>query len=165
MAYLQFAAALEASIRQAIEEITQHAPEELQPFMAAAAKYQVEFELLIDRAQYTDIDTGRYPEVELEILFGPDTAWQKLMHSFATTDDKIIANLTALWMISALIEKSAQFYQQASLNNAHPAGRLFLRSLAETKSMLRRRIDGLVRIISNEVWSDLGFSPAVLGKD
>ena len=165
MNVMHCAAMLEASIRQEIEATTGQAPGELQPFLAAVGKFQGEFELLLDRAQYTDIDTGRYPEVEAMTLLGNDGDWQEVLQQIGPLGEKALAALTTIWMIQALVEKSGQFYQQAALNSAHPSTRLFFRSLTEIKGMLRRRVDGLLRVLYNQVWSDIGFAPVLLGKD
>jgi hypothetical protein len=165
MNVLLCAATLEASIRQEIEAVTQQAPGELQPFWEVIGKFQVGFELLVDRAQYTDVDTGRYPGVDSAALLGSDETWQKIQRDFAAVPEKTISSLTALWMIQALVEKSGQFYQQAAANSAHPSARLFFSSLAETKNMLRRRVDGLMRVVYNEIWAEIGFAPFTLGKN
>lgn len=165
MNVLLFAATLEASIRQEIEAVTRQAPDELQPFLTVLGKFQVEFELLLDRAQYTNVDVGRYPGVDLAALLGTDDAWQKILRDFAAAAEKKVTSLTALWMVQALVEKSGQLYHQAGANSAHPSTRLFFASLAETKNMLRRRIDGLMRVMYNEIWADIGFAPVLLGKD
>jgi len=165
MDQLSFAAAMESGIRQEIEYIGREAPPELKPFLDIVGKFQVEFELLLDRGQCTNIDTGCYPEVDPLVLLGTDSQWQELTRVFGQVAEKSTADLTALWMIQALIEKSGQLYQQASINSAYPATRLFMRSMTEAKSMLRRRIDGLLRVLYNEMWADLGFAPLVLGKD
>lgn len=165
MTVLQYAATLEASIRQEIELIIRQAPNELQPFLTAVGKFQVEFELLIDRAQYTNVDKSRYPEVDPAVLLGSDDNWQKITRDFAAVTGNSAPNLATLWMAQALMAKSGQLYQQAAANSAHPATRLFFSSLAETKNMLVRRIDGLTRVVYNEVWAELGFAPFLLGKD
>jgi len=165
MNVLLCAATLEASIRQEIEAVIQTAPGELQPFWSAIGKFHVEFELLLDRAQYTDVDSSRYPGVDSVALLGSDDAWQKLLRDFAAVPDKTISSLTALWMTHTLVEKSGQFYQQAAANSPHPTTRLFFSSLAETKNMLRRRVDGLMRVLYNEIWAEIGFAPFLLGKD
>lgn len=159
------AASLEASIRQELENMGGHLPPTLQPFIEAIHKFQAGFELLLDRAQGVDVNKGKFPPVSARELLGEDDAWQHLTKSFSSAQDKSLTNLTALWMIYTLIEKSTQFYQQASKNSAHPAERLFFGSLAEIKGMLRRRIDSLTRIMYNELWGEVGFAPFILGKD
>jgi hypothetical protein len=162
---MRFAAAMEASIRQQLELISQQAPTELQPVFGALNRFQVEFELLIDRVQYTDADGGNFPPVEAAQLLGADDIWQQTLQRFAAVPDKDAANLTMLWMVHSLMDKSAQFYQQAAGNKAHPGVRLMLSSLAEIKNMQRRRIGGLLRVMYNQVWADVGFAPFALGKD
>ncbi|HMM20496.1 MAG TPA: hypothetical protein PKA10_07130 [Selenomonadales bacterium] len=165
MREFQFAAAMEASIRQELERFMESAPQELQAALTMIGRFQAEFELLLDRAQLTNVDAGSYPEVNGEFLLGADSSWQQLAGDFGVVRDKTAANLTVLWAVHALMEKSGQFYQQAALNSAHPATRLLMASLGEVKSMARRRVDGLLRVIYNEVWADVGFAPSKLGKD
>lgn len=165
MKTLQFAAGLEAQIRQETEAVVAQAPAGLQDVVAAVGKFQAEFELLLDRAQYVDVDTGRYPEVNAAALLGPDGVWQEATARLGTAGEATVPVLASLWFLHTLTEKSGQFYQQAALNSAHPATRLFLASLAEVKTMLRRRLDGLLRQLYNAAWSEVGFAPFVLGKD
>jgi len=164
MKYWQFAVALEATIQEEIDNTARLAPKELQPFLVFLARYQVEFQLLLTQAIQADAPHC-YPSVELDALLGTDEAWQEIVQSYGKVLNKTRANLTILWMIMALVERSEQFYQQAGLNADYPSTRLFLRSLAETKAMLRRRIDGLLRVVSNEAWAELGFSLSAMGKD
>jgi len=161
----QFAAAMEASIRQEIERLMDFSPQELQPAMAMLGKFQAEFELILDRVQLTNVDVGSYPTIHAENLLGPDSAWQQIAEHFGAAQDKTAANLAVLWAVYALMEKSGQFYQQAALNSPHPSTRLLLASLGEVKSMARRRVDALLRVMYNEVWADVGFAPSKLGKD
>lgn len=165
MKTFQFAASLEAQIRQDVEVIVAQAPAGLKAVAAAVGKFQAEFELLLDRAQYVDVDTGRYPEVDAAILLGPDGVWQEAAAELAAAEETTVPGLAALWFLHTLTVKSGQYYQQAALNSAHPATRLFLGSLAEVKTMLRRRLDGLLRQLYNAAWAEVGFAPFVLGKD
>jgi hypothetical protein len=165
MQIFQFAAAMEASIRQESERLADHAPDGMESILTAVAAFQAEFELLIDRAQYTKVDTGSYPEVKPAALLGADSAWQGAAGGLKAAATDNIAVLTILWQLYSLVEKSGQFYQQAALNSAHPSTRLYLSSLAEVKGMLRRRLDSLLRVVYNEVWAAVGFAPFILGKD
>lgn len=160
-----FAASLEASLRKELENVSKQASPELQPFLDMVNKFQVEFELLLDRAQYTNVDTAKYPAVEATGLLGNDATWQKIVQDFGQEKDKSVEDITVLWMLQILMEKSGQFYLQAAANSAHPAARLFFSSMAEAKGMLRRRFDGMLRVLYNETWANLGFAPFILGKD
>ena len=64
-----------------------------------------------------------------------------------------------------MLDKNTQFYQQASKHSMQPQVRLFFGSVAELKLMLRRRIDGVERVVANQVWKSVGFAPGLLGKD
>ncbi|MBP2653029.1 MAG: hypothetical protein H6Q73_598 [Firmicutes bacterium] len=165
MKELRFAVVLEASIRHEVEHIAKQASAELQLVLDIVSRFQAEFELLLDRACSIDVSNGKYPEVPVNVLLGSDGEWQQAIKSFTLSGDKSVANLTNLWMIIALIENSRQFYQQALLNCPYPTARIFLSSLAEIKIILRRRIDGVLRGMYNEVWAQVGFAPFVIGKD
>lgn len=160
-----FAARLEAQVRLEGEALSAQAPAELKPVLDAFGKFQAEFELMLDRAQYTDVDTGRYPAVDSDVLLGPDSGWQVSAGRLGAAGDGAVPGLTVLWMLHTMAEKTGQFYQQAAANSAHPATRLFLGSLAEVKGMLRRRLDGQLRVLYNAAWGEVGFAPFMLGKD
>ncbi len=165
MKMFQFAASLEAQIRQEVEDATGQAPPELQPVVAAVGRFEAEFELLLDRAQYVDVDTGRYPEVDAAALLGTNGVWEEAASRLRPFGETTVPALAALWLLHTLTERSGQYYQQAALNSAHPAVKLFFASLAEVKAMLRRRLDGLLRQLYNAAWAEVGFAPFVLGKD
>ncbi|MBP2650059.1 MAG: hypothetical protein H6Q74_884 [Firmicutes bacterium] len=165
MKELRFAVALEASIRKELEDINRQALPELCPVVQIVSKFQAEFELLLDRACSTDVDLGKYPEIDAALLLGSDQDWQQAVKNFSDTNNKALANLTLLWRVLALIENSQQYYQQAALNSPYPLTKLFLSSLTQTKLILRRRLDGVLRAMYNEVWSSVGFAPFVFGKD
>ncbi len=165
MQVFQFAAILEAQIRQEVEVVMAQSPPELQTVVTAVGTFQAGIELLVDRAQYVDVDSGRYPEVSAAELLGPDSVWQEATAKLGTSGESTVVGLASLWFLIVLTEKSGQYYQQAALNSAHPATRLFFSSLAEVKGMLRRRLDGLLRQLYNAAWTQVGFAPFVLGKD
>jgi hypothetical protein len=165
MKVFQFAANLEAQIRQEVEVVMAQSPPELQAVVTAVGAFQAGIELLVDRAQYVDVDSGRYPEVNAAALLGPDGVWQEATASLGDWRESTVVGLASLWFLIVLTEKSGQYYQQAALNSAHPATRLFFSSLAEVKGMLRRRLDGLLRQLYNAAWTQVGFAPFVLGKD
>ena len=159
-----FAAAMEGTIRQELELISKRSSSQLQPFWEMVSKFQAEFELLLDKAQYTNIDTHSYPVVDASILLGADNVWQEIVYNFGQAE-KNNTDMAVLWMMQAATEKSGQFYIQAAANSAHPSTRIFFSSLAEAKNMLRRRFDKMLRILYNENWGNLGFAPFILGKD
>jgi hypothetical protein len=162
---LRFAAAMEGAVRQEMEALVSQVSPELLQAISLINKFQVEFELLLDRVQCVDINTGKYPAVDAAVLLGNDEVWQKALQQLGERTVKSSIDLTVLWMIHSLVEKSGQYYHQAALNSAHPATRLLLSSLAETKNMLKRRVDSLLRVLYNGIWSEIGFAPFVLGRD
>lgn len=141
---------------------------------AAAAGTEVAFALLhtcqtgflelLAAAQAIDVDLAAYPPVQEEPLLGAAAAWQQLtVHIQPEVSN--LQELAAFWSIYAAIDKTVQFYQQAAANSAHPQTRLFFSSLSQVKSMLRRRLAGLIQIYYNHYWGEIGFAPFLLGKD
>ncbi len=61
--------------------------------------------------------------------------------------------------------KTAQFYLQTAKNIEQAPQRLLLSSIAEMKLMLRRRFDGIERVVANQVWNAVGFPPGMLAKE
>jgi hypothetical protein len=159
-----FALAMEAAVQTEIAELARRAPVELHAFLALLTSYQTELHLFLTKAHQLE-SAANFPPVDLDTLLGTDAVWQDITQSYGQLPAKSTANLTTLWMVLALIDHSQQYYQQASLNAPYPATRLFFNSIAQTKAMLRRRIDGLIRVVSNETWASLGFSPTMLAKD
>lgn len=164
MTIFQLALSMETCICKEIKELLKNAPNEIAPLFEAIHKTQTQLELLINTAMHINIDTEPFPVVDVAIL-GTNASWKALNDNYANTSKTSIEDLISLWKIYTLIEKTAQFYQQSALNSPHPAAKLFFTSLSEIKHMLRRRIQGILQIMYNHIWSEIGFSPIVFGKD
>jgi len=159
MTPIQFAAALEASIRQEFESMIERAPQELGPLFIKLSKVQTEFELLLDRAQGINPELPQYPDVDQQELIGSDEEWRILTRDFADAPNKSIICLILLLAAVEFLDKSEQFYRQAAVNSAHPTTKFFISSMAEVKAILRRRVDGVLRVMYNQAWGELGFAP------
>jgi hypothetical protein len=161
---IQFALELETAINKKIDPLLETA--ELFPVITLINSFQQGFFKLLIIAKSIDVDTAKYPVVEASELLGSDTAWQQL--ALQPTPSEVVENmdtLTTLWSICSLIDRSTQYYQQAAANNAHPATRLFFHSLAESKKIIRGRLAGIIHLMYNQYWGQLGFAPFMLGKD
>jgi hypothetical protein len=162
---IEFAIIMETSVRQEFENVRREAPAELLPLLNLLLTLQTEYILLLEKAQIINGNTGNYPQPDDTALISSEADWQELVSAFAAVSPKQPLALTTLWMICALSEKSSQFYQQAATNTPYQTTRLFLSSLAQIKNMLKRRINGVMRIMHNDVWGEVGFAPFLLGKD
>ena len=159
-----FASALEKTLLQQMGSLVGNVSPVLQPLLRSLQNFQTEFIGYLTVAAEVNVNVEAYPQVDIAIFTGNDTVWQKqavVLASTATTTN----DLVALWAIYAALDKSAQFYRQAVLNTPHPLSRLFWGSLAEIKTMMRRRVDGLLRVMYNGIWEQIGFAPFALGRE
>lgn len=159
---LKFAIKMEEELIGQIENLDKNYNLGLGELFGLLLKFEREFLDLLKAADRTDIDLGSYPQVDAGKFFGEDNT---LIQTIKMKSLEPQQTICALWMLYALIEKSAQYYAQASLNNSHPVAKLFMRSLSEAKGILRGRLAACVRITYNDIWEEVGFAPFVLGKD
>jgi len=113
-------------------------------------------------AAIINVDMAKYPSLEA-LLISENAEWNKMVEKLPplkTTEDLVI-----LWSIYAAFDKLEQFYRQAALNSPHPLTRAYFQSLSENKTLFRRRIDGFLRSLYNDVWGKIGFAPFVLGRE
>lgn len=94
-----------------------------------------------------------------------DTLWRQSVARISENPKSLVSQAGVFWMIYALYDKSFQYYQQASQNSPMPTDKYFLTSLAEIRRVTKLRIDTVIRVLSNEVWGQIGFAPFVLGKE
>lgn len=164
METLTFAAAMEKSIGDNIEKLGHGCSLGLQPVLHLLVAFHREFEMVLVRAKSAP-DGQSLPELDTTQLLGPDETWRSLSAAFSADTVPDAMDYTVLWSIHAMLDKSTQFYQQASRQSVQPHVRLFFGSIAELKGMLRRRMDGIERIAANQVWKAVGFPPGLLGKE
>lgn len=163
MTSFEFALSIETCLRKEIRNKIDNTPQEVTALYKIIDKTQNEFETILERAMHTRIDSEPFPIVEPSIL-GNDIVWKKTTEAYSITANTSIQLLMDFWEIHILIEKSAQFYQQAALNTPHPAEKIFFTSCSEVKHILRRRIYGILQIMCNHAWAELGFTPFVFAK-
>lgn len=58
-----------------------------------------------------------------------------------------------------LMQKTAQYYQQAANDTPYPSQQIFFASLQQWKLLLRKRLEGAARHAHSRLWQELGFSP------
>lgn len=164
MECLKFALELEKSIQQQIQTLHVNTSEELQTLLNVLLDFETHFCRILSQAQKAQNNVGAYPEIELNQLVGSDKVWKKIEESIPA-QPVIPHDLTTIWAIYNMLEKSAQFYQQSMHNSPYPTTRLFMSSLFEVKKIIKKRIDVILRRMYNQVWEQVGFAPFLLGKD
>lgn len=159
MLVLDTALSIEISIRKQLEcMLKSDVNSEIADILHYLIKLNSELELILADAKKINPNTSSYPNVDISPLLGSDEDWQryyKLVEKVGTNYNSLII----LWALEAMIEKSAQFYQQASQNSAYSSNKIFLSSIYQVKTMKRRKINALSRIVNNNIWSVIGFSP------
>lgn len=159
---IQFAIEIETAI---INQVTMlDAPADIASLISLIEQSQKASLELLAVANTVNIDIAAYPEVNESELLGSDTVWQQLTLPKEVTNASLQMLIT-LWQLSIEIDKTAQFYQQAATNSAHPQSRLFFNSLSHVKRILLRRLNGIIQMYCNYYWGELGFAPFMLGKD
>lgn len=160
MEMISYAIELETVIRDSYKDFEKFS--ELKEIINLLSKFENNIIALLKNVQTVNDNT--YPIIDVRDYSWIDNDFKKALNQFAYKDnaDRL---LVALWMIYAAAERSAQFYQQAVLNSAHPVSKMFFTSLYELKSMIRRRLDGVIRILHNEAWAKVGFATFTLSKE
>lgn len=162
----RYALIMENSIRQEVILRQQNCPMQLKPLLEMITNYQEAHINILQQVIDKD-NLSTYPELNgLEKLF--EINWTDNF-KFEVHKDASIEQLMKLYMIlsilSSIIEKSLQFYRQASSNSAYEYEKIFYNSLAEQKKVVKRRIDSALRIVYNILWSLVGFAPFIFGKE
>lgn len=158
---LKFAINMEEEIIRQMEILQKNSGEELAELFGSFLKIEREFLELLKQAAKVNVDLENYSPVNAEKILGkPLPSWGAAGENQASQQ-----TVCVLWMVYALVEKSAQYYRQASLNSSHPALKLFMGSLGEVKNIFRGRAAACLRMAYNDIWGEIGFAPFVLGKD
>jgi hypothetical protein len=159
---LLFAADLEKNILSELSKMAETAPSVLKPALQMLLAAENSWNELFTIAE---IEPREYPEPKAEALAGSDKEWQGIALDLKNTPADNTESLVLFWMLYAFIERTTQYYQQAAANCAYPADRQFFLALAQCKLLLKKRIDGIMRIMYNHAWAEVGFAPFLLGKD
>lgn len=157
-----FAQSLERNILVEVERMSERALPAVAPAFELIVKLQHAW---VDIFSNIENKEGEYPVLNTVILVGSDKEWQKIMALLGEVECRNTDCLVLISMVYAIIDKALQYYQQAASNTAFPSEQLFFTSLAKYKLLMKKRIDGIVRIIYNHAWSEVGFAPFVLGKN
>lgn len=159
---LSFAISMENSILRQTEFFLNSGPAELQKVTTVLIRSQHELLEVLHQCISIHSQSAKYPELCVEQIVGSDSDWKFSLNADALS---LTDNLVQLWNIYAMTDKSWQFYQQSSCNSMYPGDSVFMSSVAQLKSMLKRRIDSVLRIIYNQVWLEVGHAPFLLGRD
>lgn len=161
----EFSVTLEENIENNLCLLKENCPSELYAILQSICEFESKFLSLLRMAPSVDEDVPNYPDVQIELLIGAEEQWLQLTKEFAQHQPKDLKCLNYLWLVFTLADKSLHFYQQAAQNLPHPVDRLFYRSLAEVKKIFRHRVEGVGRVMYNDVWEKIGFAPATFGKE
>ena len=161
---LLFAMSMEKSIDANLKDLQGNCSPELQSVLAQLILFQHEFEQTLLQLQSLESGQG-LPEIDTLRLVGNDELWNSLSHQFNPTSLPSAADYMVLCSVHAMLDKTSQFYLQTAKNVEQAPQRLVLSSIAEMKLMLRRRFDGIERIVANQVWNAVGFPPGMLAKE
>lgn len=164
MESLTFSASMENSISEVLQELRGGCSPEINRVLDSLLRFHGEFERLMSEVKELP-ENQPWPELSAADFVGTDEVWRELTGSINPGTSPNTADYATLWCIHALLDKSAQFYQQAARQNLPEPERLFLSSVAELKLMLRRRIDAVERVVANQVWKAVGFPPGLLGRE
>ena len=161
---LSFAIEMEKSITANMERLQCLCSPRLEELVTRLLRCQEQFEALLEQVRATQ-DCTLSEETGSKRMLGDDAEWTMLCGKFKPDEEPQTQDFTVLWSFHSLLDKSSQFYQQASRQDPQVQLRLFFSNIAELKTVLRRRVDGVERIIANQVWAKIGFAPGLLGKD
>ncbi|MHC1746328.1 MAG: hypothetical protein AB9895_04305 [Negativicutes bacterium] len=160
---MKIACELETALQRQLDLFSGASSPYLTPVLHYLIDIQVEVAESLSAAEYVNVDLAEYPPPG-DRLRNTGADWKKLVEDKlplpAETGDIVI-----LWSIYTAIDRMEQFYRQAALNSVHPLTRAYFTSLAEGKMFLRRRTDGLIRVLYNDIWGKVGFAPFALRKD
>lgn len=101
------------------------------------------------------LQVGEYPTVNAHASSRPADL----------TAPAIVIVLAKTWNVVLLCDRLAQYYRQLAANTPESQVRILLSSLAEIKSIMKRRAEGPVRRWTSFMWGEIGFAPFQLNKD
>lgn len=161
---LDFAVAMENGIIANLDRLKLNCSPVLAPVMEALIRAEQGIVTLVEQARPVR-DGESVPDTELPAILSREEEWGQLQIRFDPAAAPAVLDYTVLWSVRAMLDKSAQYYRQAAKETEPARLRLLLASVAEIKTMLRRRIDGLERIMANQAWKAVGFAPGLLAKE
>jgi len=163
MESMKIARELETALQRQLDLFSGVSSSYLAPVLRYLLNIQADFAENLTVAEHVNVDITEYPPFG-NSLRSVNTDWKKLVEdnllSPAETGDIVV-----LWSIHTALDRMEQFYRQSALNSVHPLTRAYFTSLAEVKMLLRRRMDGLIRVRYNDIWEKVGFAPFSLRKD
>lgn len=164
MSPLLFAVSMEKSIAGNIEGFRGACSPELQAVLEQLLIFQKEY---VEVVSLAEASKSGFNAVDIDALklMGKAESWALLLAEFNPEAPPAANDFSILWCVCAMLDKSAQYYQQAARYETQPQMRISLASLAQMKSALRRRISGIERVVANQVWKAVGFAPGILAKE
>jgi hypothetical protein len=161
---LLFAESIEKEVAANVESLKAGCSPELCAVLDRLLAFDREFAQMVSKA-LSEPAGSNPPELDKVKLMGDEEMWVALTNRFNPASPPAAKDFAVLWSIHAMLDKSAQFYQQVSAHTDQVQLRLWLSSLAEIKIVLRRRIAAIERVVANQVWKSVGFAPGLLAKE
>lgn len=164
MEAIQYAIALETHIKKIISVISEGSGQEMILLADVLTNHQVK---TIELLKFMQTRLGNFDaQAEVSALFD-DPKLHEAIRGISGQGEggSVVSQSCILWTLYALYDRTFQYYRQASHNTPQPTDKYFYSSLAEVKNIVRRRIDAASRVLSNEVWGQVGFAPFIIGKE
>lgn len=164
METIQYAIELEMHIKKMIVVVSAGSDQQMILLADVLTKHQVK---TIELLKAMQAEKGNFdPQAKVSALLDdPECHGAIGGISGQGESSSVVSQSCILWMLYALYDRTFQYYRQASHNTQQPTSRYFYSSLAEVKNIIRRRLDAASRVLSNEVWGQVGFAPFIIGKE
>ena len=164
MEAIQYAIELETHIKNMIAVISTGSDQQMIMLANVLSKHQIK---TIELLRTIQAEKGNFdPQAKVSALLD-DPEWHEAINGISGegAGRNVVSQSCNLWMLYALYDKTFQYYRQASQNTPQPTAKYFYSSFAEVKNIIRRRLDAASRVLSNEVWGQIGFAPFIIGKE
>lgn len=161
MEKLAFSQIMERNILDTLQQLSSQSSPAAEKVFTYFIRFETELAALIGRVATRPM---AYPDIDTEKLLA-DAEWKRVTAELPGIANDGFPDIAIVWTLCSLLENSGQYYQQASLHSSDPQQKIFYKSLAEMKMIVRRRADAVNRISYNLIWDKVGFAPFQLGKE
>lgn len=161
MEKLEFSQIMERSILSTLQPLSSQCSPVAGKILAYFIRFETQLAAFIDEVA---LNPKVYPDIDADKLLA-DTEWKSVTAEFTGKFDGDLRDLAVIWTVYSLQENSSQYYQQAALHSYELQQKIFYKSLAELKTIIKRRADAANRISYNLIWDKVGFAPFQLGKE
>ena len=161
MEVIHYAIELEKQVDNTLVLLSDKAIEDIQLLCSILRNHEAEITTVLSS---TLNNANSFPQINLTELVN-DVEWDKVITRLNSNPRVLLAQQPMLWILHTLYDRQFQFYYQAGQNSPKLDAKVFMSSLAQVKNLVRRRLEVISRVASNEAWGQLGFAPFVLGKE